>query len=109
MRGDVDVRRVPERVVGRERLGSGDVDDRRTEVAASSAAISAPSSTSEPRVTLQNTAPGFIAAKATASNMFSVSGVAGALRTTASQRPKTSWSEPVPNSSSQTGDVLPTW
>ena len=39
----------------------------------------------------------------------SVSGVAGALSTTASQQAKTSWSESVPNSSSQTGEVSPGW
>ena len=41
-----------------------------------------------PAPTLQNTEPGFIAANAAASNRFSVSGVAGALSTTASHRAK---------------------
>ena len=75
VRRDVDVRRVPQRVVGRERLLAGDVEDRAAEVARLRAPRSARgSSTSEPRPTLQNSAPGFIAANAAASNRFSVSG-----------------------------------
>ena len=53
---------------------AGDVEDRAAEVTRSSAAINAASSTSDPRPTLQNSAPGFIAANAAASKRFSVSG-----------------------------------